>query len=282
MISENQLFRRHHRGDSHVRSCPECASAVHRERQYIERLREAAIPPASQDLTARLLQQTHVLAMAPCEPAPGPYRTAKVIALAAGGTAAAAGVLAVSAFALAGDPLPMAADSAAAGFVQQPPQVPADGRELSAGQLAGLRSEGWVCPELESLGFHVLSAKATTLDGRPVVEMELSDGQYHATVLEQHGGATPAADGSVSIRSSAPWTAVFQGSGRTLTYESDLPADRADDALPVLQRLSMLADSGVSAGLPPEAGTAVGGTGAEPFGERLQRGMEKLIRILTP
>ena len=282
MISDNPLFRRHHRGDSHVRSCPECASAVHRERQYIERLREAAIPPASQDLTARLLQQTHVLAMAPCEPARDPYRTAKVIALAAGGTAAAAGVLAVSAFALAGDPLPMAADSAAAGFVQQPTQVPADGRELSAGQLAGLRSDGWVCPGLESIGFHVLSAKATTLDGRPVVEMELSDGQYHATVLEEHGGATPTADGSVSIRSSAPWTAVFQGSGRTLTYVSDLPADRADDALPVLQRLSKLADSGVSAGLTPEPGAAVGGPGAEPLGERLQRGMEKLIRILTP
>jgi hypothetical protein len=281
MTSNGPFFRRHHRGDSHVRTCPECASAVHRERQYIEKLREAAIPPASQDLTARLLQQTHVLAMAPCEPTPVPYRGAKVIALAAGGTAAAAGVLAAGAFALAGDPLPMAADSAAASFVQQP-QVPADGRELSAEQLAGLRAEGWVCPELETMGFHVFSARATTLDGRPVVEMKLSDGQYYATVLEQHGGGSSGADAGVSVRSSAPWTAVFQSPGRTFTYISDLPAERADDALPVLQRLSTIADSGVSAGVAREERAADNGPSAEPFSERLLRGMQKIIRILTP
>lgn len=282
MTSDNPLFRRHNRGDSHVRTCPECASAVHRERQYIEKLREAAIPPASQDLTARLLQQTHVLAMAPCEPSRSPHRGAKVVALAAGGTAAAVGVLAAGAFALAGDPLPLAAGSAAASFVQQPRQVPADGRELNAEQLAGLRSEGWVCPVLESMGFHVLSAKATTLDGRPVVEMKLSDGQHYATVLEQHGGGTPAADGSVSIGSSVPWTAVLQDAGRTITYVSDLPPDRADDALPVLQRLSTLADSGVSAGVAREQRAAGNGPAAEPISERLHRGLQKILRILTP
>jgi hypothetical protein len=281
MTANNPLFRRHNRGDSHVRTCPECALAVHRERQYIEKLREAAIPPASQDLTARLLQQTRVLAMAPCEPTPGPHRGAKVVALAAGGTAAAVGVLAASAFALAGDPLPMAADSAAASFVQQP-QVPADGRELSAEQLAGLRSDGWVCPELEAMGFHVVSARATTLDGRPVVEMKLSDGQYYATVMEQHGGGTPGANDGVSIRSSAPWTAVFQSAGRIFTYASDLPAERADDALPVLQRLSTVADSGVSAGVAREGRAADNDSSAEPFTERLHRGIQKIIRILTP
>jgi hypothetical protein len=280
MTSDARLFRRHNRSDSHVRTCPECASAVHRERQYIEKLREAAIPPASQDLTARLLQQTHVLAMAPCESSRSPHRGAKVIALAAGGTAAAAGVLAASAFVLAGDPLPMAAESAAS-FAQPPSQVPADGRELSAGQLAGLRSEGWVCPGLETMGFHVLSARATTRDGRPVVEMKLSDGQYYATVLEQHGGATHTADSSVSVRSSAPWTAVFQGSESTLTYESDLPADRADDAIPVLQRLSTLAGSGVSAAVTRTQPASLNGIAAEPLNERLQRGLNKRFRILT-
>jgi hypothetical protein len=253
---------------------------VQRERQYIEKLREAAIPPASQDLTARLLQQTHVLAMAPCEPSRSPHRGAKVIALAAGGTAAAAGVLAASAFALAGEPLPMAAGSAAS-FAQPPSQLPADGRELSTEQLAGLRSEGWVCPGLETMGFHLLSARATTLDGRPVVEMKLSDGQHYATVLEQHDGATHAAGSSVSIRSSAPWKAVFQGSEITLTYESDLPADRADDAIPVLQRLSTLAGSGVSASVARKQPAAVHGSAAEPLNERLQRGLNKFLSLLT-
>ena len=280
MTSDNALFRRHPRSDSHVRTCPECTSAVHRERQYIERLREAAIPPASQDLTARLLQQTHVLAMAPCEPPRGPHRGAKIIALAAGGTAAAAGVLAAGAFALAGDPLPMAANASVGSFVQHSAHVPADGRELSAEQLAGLRTEGWVCPELESMGFHVLSARATTLDGVPAVEMKLSDGEHYAIVLEQHGG-TSTTTGGVSIRSSAPWTAVFQSAGSTITYESDLPADRADDAVPVLQRLSALATAGITAGVaqePPAAGSGP----VEPFSERLQRGLDKIARLLTP
>ncbi len=282
MTSDNPLFRRHPRSDSHVKACPECASAMRRERQYIERLRQAAVPPASQDLTARLLQQTHVLAMAPCEPSRSPHRGAKILAFAAGGTAAAAGVIAAGAFALAGDPLPMAANSAAGSFVQQPAQVPADGRELSAGQLAGLRTEGWVCPELGSLGFHILSARATTLDGRPAVEMKLSDGQYYAKVVEQHGVGTPAPDGGVSIRSSAPWTVVFQSEGSTLTYESDLPADRADDALPVLQRLTALAATGISAGVVPEQPTSANRAATEPFSERLQRGLNKIVRILTP
>ena len=281
MTSVHSLFRRHTRDEGHVRTCPECSSAVHRERQYIEKLREAAIPPASKDLTARLLQQTHVLAMAPREPAHDPYRAAKIVALAAGGTAAAAGVLAASAFALAGDPLTLASESAAASFVQQP-QVPADGRELSAEQLAGLRSEGWVCPELETLGLHLLSARATTLEGRPVVEMTLSDGQHEATVVEQHGGLQPTSDSGVSIRNSPPWTAVFQSPGRTLTYTSELPADQADDALPVLQRLTARADSGVSAGVAREQRAAVDGPATEPFNERLERGLHKIIRILMP
>jgi len=282
MTPDNPLFRRHPRSDSHLKSCPECAAAMRRERQYIERLREAAIPPASQDLTARLLQQTHVLAMAYCEPSRSPHRGAKILAFAAGGTAAAAGVLAASAFALAGDPLPMAANSAAGSFVQQPAQVPADGRELSAGQLAGLRLEGWVCPELESLGFHVLSARATTLDGRPAVEMKLSDGQYYAKVIEQHDGGTPAGDNGVSIMNSAPWTAVLQSGAGTLTYESDLPAERADDALPVLERLRDLAATGISAGVAPEPPPSVNPPAEEPLGERLQRGLDKIVRILTP
>lgn len=282
MTPDQPLFRRHPRSDSHIKSCPECASAVRRERQYIERLREAAIPPASQDLTARLLQQTQVLAMASCEPSRSPHRGAKILAFAAGGTAAAAGVIAASAFALAGEPLPMAASSAAGSFVQQPAQVPADGRELSAGQLAGLRMEGWVCPELESLGFHVLSARATTLDGRPAVEMKLSDGRYYAKVVEQHNVGTHAGNSGVSIMSSAPWTAVFQTEASTLTYESDLPADRADDALPVLQRLSALAATGISAGVSPEQPASVDPPADEPLSERLQRGLQKIVRILTP
>src|SRR2546426_83606 len=46
----------------HVESCPECDAQQQRERQYLERLRSAAIPAASDDLTARLLARTEQLA----------------------------------------------------------------------------------------------------------------------------------------------------------------------------------------------------------------------------
>ncbi|MCU1518029.1 MAG: hypothetical protein JWQ75_2750, partial [Pseudarthrobacter sp.] len=196
-------------------------------------------------------------------------------------------------FALAGEPLPMPAN-AAASFSQQGAQLPADGRELSTAQLAELRTEGWVCPELESLGFHVLAARATTLDGRPAVEMELSDGQHYARVLEQHsldgesratlpaGSGTPSGDGQVWIRNMAPWTAVYASPESTFTYESDLPADRADDALPVLQQLSDLAGTGVSAAAAFGPAADAAGTPAESLGDRIGRGIHKMLQFLDP
>jgi hypothetical protein len=281
MTPDNIFGRRHPRGGSHLQSCTECAAAVHRERQYIERLRGAAIPPASDDLTARLLARTQLLATATPEPAHGQHLAAKILAFTAGGTAAAAGVLAVTAFALAGDTLPVAGNTMAGSLVQSA-QLPADGRELTDAQLTQLRSDGWVCPELKSLGFHVQSAKATTLDGRPAVELLLSDGTYYATVLEQHRvEAQPGVDGQLRIKNSAPWTAVYETPGGTFTYETDRPAEQADDAVPVLQELSAQAAEGINAGAAPESAAAES-SGADAVSERLQRGIRKIMEMLTP
>jgi hypothetical protein len=261
---------------------------VHRERQYIERLRGAAVPPASDDLTARLLARTQLLATAPSHPAPPQHLAVKVLALAAGGTAAAAGVLAVGAFALAGDELPVAGNALAGSLVQQSAHLPADGRELSEAQLTQLRSDGWVCPELESLGFHVESATATTLDGRPTVEMHLSDGNYYATVLEQHRGdhqrpadGQPGAEGVLQIRSSSPWTATYETPAATFTYVSDRPAEQADDAVPVLQELSTRASVGINAGLAAEPAAAEADAPDDSVSGRLQRGIRKITEMLT-
>ncbi|KRE79811.1 hypothetical protein [Arthrobacter sp. Soil763] len=46
----------------HVERCMPCQARLHRERQYLERLRGAAVPAASDDLTARLLARTGALA----------------------------------------------------------------------------------------------------------------------------------------------------------------------------------------------------------------------------
>jgi anti-sigma factor RsiW len=285
MTPRNPLRRRHYRGEDHLRTCAECAAALQRERQYIERLRSAAVPPASDDLTARLLARTEILA-AVAEPARGPHPAARVLALTGAGTAAAAGILALSAFALAGDTLPVGGTALNGSLAQNTTELPADGRDLTAPQLTALRSEGWVCPGLESMGFHVQGAKAITLNGRPAVEMHLSDGQHYATVVEQHRPAAgrPGHSGTEAGKlqiSNGPWTATYETAAGTFTVESNLPADRADDALPQLQRLSALAAEGINVGVgsAPDASRNVG-VEDTPVA-RLERGIRKIGELLT-
>lgn len=98
--------------------CPECRAELDRERQYLQRLRGAAIPAASDDLTARVLARTGHLARLPesahagTDPALGhdspPGRRGdrpglRMAGLATGGTAAAVALLAGAAYVLGGD-----------------------------------------------------------------------------------------------------------------------------------------------------------------------------------
>ena len=289
MTPQNPFGRRHHRGADHVRTCAECAVAMQRERQYIERLRDAAVPPASDDLTARLLARTQQLA-ANQEPAPSQRLAVKVLALTAGGTAAAAGILAVSAFALAGDSLPVAQSAMNGNLVQHTAQLPADGRVLNVPQLAALRSEGWVCPELESLGFHIDSANAVLLNGRPAVEMHLSDGRHYATIVEQHptdanqisGQGAGHGTRKMLVSNLAPWMATVETPAAIFTVESDLPAEQADDAVPVLQGLSVLAVEGINAGVSAAPAASPVSAPDDSPGARLERGIHKLGEMLAP
>ena len=100
---------RHPGTPEHVRRCADCAAAVRRQREYLERLRKAAVPAASDELTARLLLRTRELAMAPAAPAPQP-RPFRLAGLAAGGVAmAAAGAVIAGAYISAGEPRQYAA-----------------------------------------------------------------------------------------------------------------------------------------------------------------------------
>lgn len=280
MTLQNPFVRRHHRGAEHLQRCAECAAAVKRERQYIERLREAAVPPASDDLTARLLARTQLLAAAP-ERVPSQHPGARALALTAGGTAAAAGILAVSAFALAGDTLPAAGTAIHASLTQHAAQLPADGGALTAPQLSALRAEGWVCPGFESLGFQIRSANAVTLNGLPAVELHLSDGQHYATVVEQHPGWAAAVTGALVVSSLAPWTATYATAEGTFRVESDLPAGKADDTLPVLEQLSSVAAEGIDAGASTGPGADPATAGDESPAARLERGILKIGEILA-
>jgi hypothetical protein len=218
----------------------------------------------------------------------------------AGGTVAAAGVLAAGAYAAAGDPVTGTATATPAALSQVSSQTPADGRALTADQLTRLRSEGWACPELEAMGFHLESAKAVVIDGQPAVFLRLTDGAHYATVTEQHPPGPDAAVPSsatqeaatqgaaaqdaaaqpanpVQLGGASPWSATYRAPGRTFTYVSDLPADRADDALPILQKLSDKATAGLAAGTSGGNQTL----SKESLGTRLQRGINNIVALFT-
>ena len=162
-------------------------------------------------------------------------------------------------------------------------------------QLATLRSEGWACPELQAMGFHVETAKALVVDGEPAVELRLTDGAHHATVTEQHlvpkeaaGQAPPvpenappetAADWAAGPRAggTSPWSATYRAAGLTITYRSDLPPEQADDAMPILKRLADTAAEGVAAAVPEQPE----GKAAEPLDARLERGITKIAALFT-
>ncbi|WP_445153822.1 hypothetical protein ACTWLI_10575 [Arthrobacter sp. Hor0625] len=124
----------------HLERCEPCQARVRRERQYLERLRGAAVPAASDDLTARLLARTGALAAGsgdettaapgtegPGAPdwlqglqrrrTPGPGRPWRLAAGFAGGAAASLALVGGAAFLLGGAaPGPAPDDSFNAAF----------------------------------------------------------------------------------------------------------------------------------------------------------------------
>lgn len=292
MRHRNLFGARHQRTAAHLADCSDCAADQRRERQYLERLRDASIPPASRDLTSRLLacsaerpadtSLNFRIGMSPRlaraeESSAGIFTRAAVMT--AGGTVVAAGVLAVSAFAVAGPaaatPLNHVADASN--------QMPAHGRVLTSQQLSALRADGWACPELTSLGFQLESATAVTINGQPAVELRLTDGVHYALVTEEHPAGllgtarAGAGDGAGSrVQATSPWTATYWSEGRTFTYESNLPADQADDAGPILSTIDDGPVVGVSAAAP-----ASGTVAEESLANRLHRGLSRIVTLLT-
>ena len=285
---------RHPQTTDHIRACAECASALHRQRQYIERLRTAAVPAASDELTARLLLRTQQLAMAPA-PVSRPSRM-MLAGLAGGVAVVAAGAVAAGAYTVAGEPRQYAAGTAS--LYGQSGHSPGTDSRLTA-----LRSSGWSCPELRAMGFHRVSASTTVLAGRPTVELRLTDGQHTARILEQHQGSPVApwpinpltghpagsdgyvaadlpgttADGQVWVKAGQPWSAIYQTPRSTFTYVSDLPATSADDAVAMLAGAGSAAGPGLAAGTDTAAGSAAA---QETIVDRVERGLRKIARQL--
>lgn len=288
---------RHPQTTDHIRACAECAGALHRQRQYIERLRTAAVPAASEELTARLLLRTQQLAMAPA-PVSRPSRL-MLAGLAGGVAVVAAGAVAAGAYTVAGEPRQYAAGTAS--LSGQSGHSPGTDTRLAA-----LRSSGWTCPELRALGFHLVSASTTVLAGQPTVELRLTDGRHTARVLEQHPAAPAAswpvnpltghpagsdgyvaaempgttADGRVWVKAGTPWSAIYQTPRSTFTYVSDLPATAADDAVAMLAGPESTAGPGLAAGTGAAGSMATAGPAQESAVDRVERGLRKMARQL--
>jgi hypothetical protein len=278
---------RHKRTPEHLRDCVECQAEVLRERQYLERLRNSGVPEASQDLTARLIERTRSIAEAghagmetPVRGRAGPVFRAAGIA--AAGLLVSAGSLAAAAYVVGGDARPDAADASGSDVrnlvgapvqgnlsldAAPPGSAGMDGSvALSAAQLAELRRNGWACPELAGMGFRVVAARATMKDGQPAVELELSDGTHRATLVEQHLDGDTASGARLSVTQGERWHAVYRSPVALLSYSSDLPAEKADDAVPELVR------AGDSL-LPPTAGTS------DTWQDRIRRGLRTLANL---
>lgn len=411
----------------HVESCAECRARQQRERQYLEKLRGAAVPEASEDLTARLLARTGQLAAeraaaerkAPAEPErtdaeqtaleraaperadaertdpadtaateqggaprwpsgqfPAEYsvperaatagtaagsaaprsqgerrRGSRLPVLAVGGAVAALALMTGTAYVMGGDDA-VPADGAGASALANPdiaglpasreslgagelfdaggsgsPGVPgAEGTEprvafglggepdftpggtLSTVQLAAFRSQGWTCPELHDLGFHLIWARAGAIAGNEVLELRLTDGRHYATVLEQHAatrgpGTAPApargevspinvltghaavADGFTPAKAGTPSGVPETGNGTLWVnpappyraiYQTSAATYTYISDLPAEQ-----ADDGVAALTRVSSGTAVQAS-RNGIPERIERGLSRILEHLAP
>ena len=374
----------------HVESCAECQARQQRERQYLEKLRGAAVPEASEDLTARLLARTEQLAAergnnqpggaprdpsarVPAKPATpelsgadrpfadgpaavtrpqGSYRAGpRRPVLAGAGAIAALALMTGTAYGMGGDDA-VPADAPESSALARPDTagLPAGGEPLgagelfdangpgssgvpgaegtgprvalglggepdftpagtlSSGQLAEFRSQGWTCPELRDLGFHLIWARAGVVSGDEVLELRLTDGRHFATVLEQHAStgapaARPAparadvspinvltghaavADGFIPARAGTPSAVSEPGNG--VLWVNAAPPYRAiyQTSAATYTYISDLpadqADDGVAALTRVSSGTPVPAT-RNGFPERIERGLSRILEHLAP
>jgi hypothetical protein len=179
---------------------------------------------------------------------------------------------------------------------------------LNTGELAAYRSQGWTCPELRELGFHLIWARAGVISGDQVLELRLTDGRHFATVLEQHAStrapaapASPAgaevspinvltghaavADGFIPVTAGTPSAAPGPGNG--LLWVNTSPPYRAiyQTSAATYTYISDLpaeqADDGVAALARVSSGTPLPAP-HNGIPERIERGLSRILEHLAP
>ena len=318
----------------------ECRQQLRRERQYLERLRGAEVPMASDDLTARLLARTEELARAgrrhrhavrcrsrlpaasvrqsgpPCwwPAVRGCRGPARRIGLPDGrGPAPLAAARRRQSSCSGTCSLRAGRRRCARAARRLEPHRRTGlhpGRRLTAAQLATLRSEGWTCPELRELGYHLVWARAgcwpastswncasptagtsppssnstVTCPGRPAHRASAPRPPAPVNVLTGRPAASdgfaprrvPATGRGVAVgQPCVPLRAIYQTGDATFTYVSDQPAEQADDGVAALVR----AGTGRRT-RPPE--TRPGPTPGTNVTARLERGLGRILELLAP
>lgn len=237
----------------HLDRCPSCRGEVAEERRLRSRLRAMAPPPPAPGLEDRIAVSAAAAARRP----PARPATARgALAVAAG--LGLAGVVVIAGTYVVGSNLGGVAEgqraSLAAGW-----EAASTTEELDDASLDRLRDSGWTCPELESLGLELVSARAVQIAGEPAIELQLAGEDEQIIVYEQRPGAggqarqaAPSAvnaltgrpageDGFVPDPDSVgaqlwehpddPGVAVLASSSVTYTLESSLPVRSLPEAI---------------------------------------------------
>lgn len=193
--------------EQHLLRCARCQEVVAQEQSIRQRLQNSSTPGPSEDLCERILRRSGARPGEPGGPSDAAesvhygvdgdpagesfaHRNRTVMAVVSGLAVAAIATL-TAAYALGSE-----ADSndavagASAVSVAESFQTVAAGTptSLTSAQVEQLRDDGWFCPELEALGFQLERAEALTIDGRPTLQLDLSDGSHSLTIYEQRDG----------------------------------------------------------------------------------------------
>jgi hypothetical protein len=259
--------------ERHVSRCPSCAATVSRLRSLKSALLGLRNPAPDPDLQRRLLSpafgstagmntgmntgrdeaRTGSSAAFVREHHERAAPRGRTVLTAVGASAAVATAILGSAYVMGSEARPVTAEGAATGATALQARWESVASQtptyLDTDQLETLRSGGWYCPELESLGFTLHSAEGITVAGRPTLEIVLENDGDTVTVYEQRkvsgvrGADAPplnavtgnivTADGfehiggaerDVWVRSGEPWQVVLDSPSVTYTVVSNLPA----------------------------------------------------------
>lgn len=254
--------------EKHLLRCARCHEVVKQEQAIRRRLRSTSTPGPSEDLFERILRGSAAPQGGACPPGTAggtgstPFgvvggeplaesfvrRNRNAVAVGSGLAVAAIATL-TAAYALGSEVNSeelTAAGSAASVTESFRTVAEAAPARLNSTEIEQLRDDGWFCPELQTLGFQLVRAEALEIDGRPTLELELTDGNHALTIYEQRGegmdsapipvnaatGNTVQEDGfeeiggteqTVWLHPGRAWQLVIDSGSATYTVVSTLP-----------------------------------------------------------